>query len=161
MIAVVNCFMLWSLTWLQFLINFAFFSYEGHNLWFYITSTIFFGLTVPELFLLLSIVLSFFSVGAVIFGTRQAPKLWKRIVMVSIFSSITIGISLISLHLRHFSYQAAVNSFEFTSQRYERNLASDSKKDWLIEYLHLEKKNLEQSAENIQKYEVKYGKNEN
>ena len=153
MITCINCYLLWSLAWLLFLINLSVFSYSGKHLWFYTTVVEPFGFTIPESFIFLSVVLSLFAAGAVVFGTCSTPKLWKRVVMVSIFSAIAVGTSYLSLHLRHFSYAAAVSNRDRIFERYHLNLVSDSSEDWRADALVWDKQILDRYDEQIEVYE--------
>ena len=152
MIAVVNCYMLWALTWVQFVVNLAFFSYQGRNLWFYTTRTDLFGLTLPQLFLVLSVSLSIFAILAVSFCTWKTPRVWKRIGMVGIFSTIAIGGSFGSIHLRHYCYESALVGREQAIEAYQQLEMTEQDDDWR-EY---QKEQAEAYSDDIRRYESMY-----
>jgi len=110
MLTAVNCYLLWAITWIQFVILVAFFSYRGLNLWYYSVSGKLFGLTIPELLLAISVTLSVFAVCAVAGSTYHVPRLWKRVFAVCLFAGFAIGLSCLSLHLRHYTYACALAS---------------------------------------------------
>lgn len=47
MLTALNCYVLWGLTWLQFLTTLGCFYYNGLNLWFYVVTGHPLGLTIP------------------------------------------------------------------------------------------------------------------
>lgn len=124
MLTVANCYLLWGLTWLQFVTTLGSFSYEGRNLWFYSTTGEPLGLTIPESFLVLSLLLSAFAVCAVVGATWRVPRLWKRLFTVCLFAGMAIGLSCLSLHLRHYSYAQALESRAVAHRIYHRNLTT-------------------------------------
>lgn len=125
MITAVNCFLLWAFTWLQFVITLSSFSYHGENLWFYTVTDEHFHMTIPELFLAFSLALSLFAIVAVMGATWKEPRLWKRVLAVSIFAIIAIGLSGSNLHLRHFCYEQAVAQRTELMQFYRRAVSAN------------------------------------
>lgn len=91
-------------------------------------------------------------------GTRRTPRLWKRIVAVSVFATITIGFSFTVLHLRHYAYGQALASRAALQERYHRNLVvnNDSKDESTAFWLEWERKTLEEDTARIRRYEEKY-----
>lgn len=158
MLTAANCYLLWSFFWLQFVTSFATFSYQGWNLGPYIEDVSPFGVSLPELFAFFSVALALFALVAVIGGTRRTPRLWKRIVAVSVFTTITIGFSFTVLHLRHYAYGQALASRAALQERYHRNLVvnNDSKDESTAFWLEWERKTLEEDTARIRRYEEKY-----
>ncbi len=78
-------------------------------------------------------------------------------VMVFIFSVIAVGTSLLSLHLRHFSYAAALEARDRVFERYHLNLVSDSGEDWRAEHLTWDKMILDEYDQQIAAFEEKFG----
>lgn len=163
LVTTVNCYLLWSLTWFQFLITLCCFSYRGHNLWFYALEPDPFGLSIPETFLAFSIALSAFSFCAVAFGTWSTPRLWKRLLTVIIFAIIVLGFSCLNLHLRHYCYDQAAFHREQAQARYHRNLVLnyDSEDEWEVQNLEWDRQVVEDYDEGIRMYREKYGLPEN
>lgn len=159
MLTAANCYLLWMLTWLQFLVTLVTFSYKGKNLWFYTASGEAFGLTIPELFLVFSIALSVFAACAVAGATWQVPRLWKRLLAVIIFAGIAIGFSCVNLQLRHYIYVRALESYAERHDNYHRNLMSNynSSDEWRIQDLEREKNFLEGYDSHLKQYREKYG----
>ena len=113
-------------------------------------------MALPEFFLILSIGLSLFAIVAVIFGTRETPKLWRRIVMVTIFSAITVGFSATSLGLRGHSYNEAIRQRDEVLERYHKLLALDSSDEWVIRDINWVKRNLDFRNQEIQLFQKLY-----
>jgi hypothetical protein len=159
MLTAANCYILWAFFWLQFVTSFATFSYQGRNLGPYTLDVSPFGVSLPELFASFSVALALFALVGVIGGTRWTPRLWKRIVAVSVFAAITIGFSFTVLHLRHYAYGQALASRAALQERYHRNLVVnyDSKDESTVFWLEWERRSLEEQTEWIRRYERKYG----
>lgn len=158
MITAANCYLLWSFTWLQFVTSLSTFSYQGKNLGFYTVDADPFGVSLPELFASFSVALALFALVGVIGRTRQTPRLWKRIVAVSVFATITIGFSFTVLHLRHYAYGQALALRAALQERYHRNLVVnyDSKDESTVFWLEWESQSLEEQTEWIRRYEKNY-----
>lgn len=158
MICAVNCYLLWAFTWFQFLMNFVTFSIRGRNLPFYTAKTEPFGVSLPELFLALSIILSLFAICSVIGRTRTTPRLWKRLLAVMIFATIAIWSSCLSLHLRHYSYERALIGRDLAFEEYHWHLTTDpygdNDKEFSMTKWHL--KRVEEFDSQILNYEKKY-----
>jgi hypothetical protein len=105
-----------------------------------------------------SFALALFAVGAVIGVARRTPRLWKRLLAVSIFAAITIAFSVTVLHLRHYIYHQALESRTILQQSYHRNLVLnyDSKDESTVFWLEWERQSLEEQTEWIRRYEEKY-----
>ena len=125
MLTAANCYLLWSFTWLNFVTALGHFSYRGRNLRFYTATGEPFGFSIPEMFFGFSIALVIFAVSAVLGGTWRTPRLWKRLLAVTIFAAITLGASILNLHLRHYCYDRALESREHWQLNYQRNLSQD------------------------------------
>lgn len=159
MLTAANCYLLWGLTWLQFVIILTGFSYRGLNLWFYSAAGEPLGMTIPESFLAFSIALSVFAVGAVTAATWHVPRLWKRMFTVSLFAVMAIGLSCLSLHLRHYSYAQALEFRAESHRTYHRNLTInyDSTDDWTVQWLEWDRRVVEEYDEQLRQYRKKYG----
>lgn len=158
MLTALNSYLIWGLFWLHFVIALSTFSYRGLNLWYYTTEASPFNRSIPEIFLGFLIAASTFSFIAVIGGTGNTPRLWKRLVPVLIISTIAIGFSLLILHLRHNSYERAI---EFRSVRlddYHRNLVThhDEEDKRRTYWLDRDLKRLAEMDAAIFSYEEKY-----
>lgn len=162
MLTAVNCFLLWGLTWLQFVISLGNFSYRGTNLWFYVVEGEPLGMTIPETFLAFSIALSIFAVGAVVGGTRSEPRLWKRILAVGIFAAIAVGMSCMNVHLRHYSHGQAMKFRAAAMEDYHRNLTMkyDSTDPWDVEWLEWQRRVVDGYDRDLDLYQERYGSNE-
>ncbi len=147
-----------SFFWFQFVITFATFSYIGRNLWYYVEEPAPFGRSVPELFFAVSIALSGFAFAAVIGGAIKTPRLWKRLVPIIIFSTVTIGFSSIILNYRHVSYAQSLWLREERLNDYHRNLVTHhDEEDWIRTHsLDQDLKRLAQMDATISAYEKKY-----
>ena len=157
MVTAVNCFLLWSFTWFQFLIQLSTFSYRGWNLSPYTTTAEPFGVSTPKLFFGFSVALSVFAVTAVVGGTRSTPKLWKRLLAVSIFATIVIGFSGTILHLRHYSYRQALSHREFLQKRYDsQQLVHSDDSDDQQRWLELDRNRIRHLDAMIRRYEESY-----
>ncbi len=158
MLTAVNCFLLWGFAWLQFVTMFSCFSYQGRNLWFWTVIGKSFGFTIPESFLGVSIGMVLFAVCAVAGGTWRTPRLWKRLLTVSIFAAIVLGFSLMNLHLRHYSYDMALAAKEDLRRSYHRNLTLHYNSEDLstLQWLDWERSMLEDLNAQIRLYEQKY-----
>lgn len=154
-----NCTLLWVIAWLQFLVMRLCFAFNGRNLWFYALEPPTFGLTIPETFLAFSIALSVFAIVAVAAGTRGVPRLWKRLFTVGLFAFFAIGLSLVNLHLRHYSYRQALFFREQAQASYHRQLVLhyDSSDSWEIQRLEWRQELVEDYDREIRRYREKYG----
>ena len=159
MLTAVNAYLLWALTWLQFVTTLAVFSYRGFNLWFYSVRSDPFGLSIPEGFFVASIALSIFSLCAVIGGTTEEPRLWKRVFTIALFAGLSIGASCLNLHLRHYCYKQALHFRGEAFIRYHRNLTVDydSNDQWRKDRLEWDRHVLERYDEQIRLYRDRYG----
>lgn len=163
MLAVANCYMLWALFWIQFVSACTFFGYRGFYLNYYTTRPDPFGIALPEFFLILSVGLALLAVPAVTFGTRGTAKLWRRIVMVAIFSVITIGFSATCLRLREHSFNEAIRQRDEISRRYQKLLKLqelqnlDPTDEWVREELVWEKRKLDFRNQEIERFQEIYG----
>ncbi len=153
-----NSYLLWAFTWFQFVILLSLFSYRGNNLWLYTLSTEPTGLTIPELFLTISIALSVFAVAAVTGATGKTPRLWKRMFTVGLFAFFAIGLSCLNLHFRHYSYTAALRARGLAFEIYHRNLVvnyQSTDRD-IQQALQWDKLAVDQYDKVISEYEEKY-----
>ena len=158
MLTTVNCYLLWGFTWLQFLTTFFSFSYRGRNLSFYTVSGDPLGFTIPEMFFGFSVALAVYAVCAVVGGTWRTPRLWKRILAVGLFVIIAIGASITNLHLRHYSYNQALEwreDLEEDCRRYLR-IYNNTGEAWALESLEWERRMLRVHVADIRIYEDKY-----
>ncbi|MFC7339673.1 hypothetical protein ACFQY0_20985 [Haloferula chungangensis] len=158
LLTTVNCYLLWGLTWFQFVITLSCFSYSGRNLWFYALEPETFGLSVPETFLAFSIALSVFALCAVSVGTWRTPRLWKRLIIVGIFVAITLGFSCLNLHLRHYCYAQALFYRDQAQAKYHQNLVLnyDSEDEWVVQSLEWDQQIVDEYNEGIRLYREKF-----
>ena len=159
MLTTVNCYLLWSLSWLQFVTTFSNFTSSGDNLTFYAISGEPLGLSIPESFLFTSIALSAFAISAVVGATFRVPRLWKRLLTVCVFSVIAIGFSCINLHLRHYCYAQALRcQDEVMRLQYQRQIVYGNSTDHsILERLERGRQRLATYDELLRKYRSKYG----
>ncbi len=159
MLTALNCYVLWGLTWLQFLTTLGCFYYNGLNLWFYVVTGHPLGLTIPESFLAFSIALSLFAIGAVTGSTLRAPRLWKRLLTVGVFAALAIGLSCFNLHLRHLSYRRAIDTRAEILRGFGGHPASgsDPGNEWLAQDLQWRRSAVERYDELLSQYRAKYG----
>lgn len=157
MLAVCNCYMLWALFWAQFLTNFFFVNSMSFKLDYYIIRPDPLGIALPEFFLFLSIGVALFAMVAVAFGTRETPKLWRRLVMVAIFSAITVGYSTACLCWRGQSYDDAIRQRDTISQRYQELLKRYPRDEWIRRELYFEKRILDLRNKEIERFQELYG----
>lgn len=158
MLTVANCYLLWGLTWLQFVTTLGCFSFSGRNLWFYTVNGEPLGMTIPESFFAFSIALSVFAVAAVMGATWNTPRLWKRLFAVCLFAGMAIGLSCLSLHLRHYSYDRAIESHAEAHRIYYRKLTIhyNSTDDWIVQDLEWARRVVEEYDAQLQQYREKY-----
>jgi hypothetical protein len=158
MLTALNCQLLVSFFWFQFVINLCTFSHIGRHFWYYVEEPTPFGRSIPELFFAVSIALSGFAFAAVIGGTIKTPRLWKRLVPIVIFSTVTIGFSSIILNYRHVSYAQSLWLREEGLNDYNRNLVTHhDEEDWIrTHWLDQDLKRLAQMDATISAYEKKY-----
>jgi len=116
MITVVNCFMINSVFWMHFLTSSLAMNLSGRALFQY-HKEVLFGLNIHQSFLLVSILVSVFAMVSVILWAHRAAFLWKRVLLVSIFSSIAIGFSCLMVKMEEWSYQHAKSVLELSIQR--------------------------------------------
>ena len=153
-----NCYLVWAFFWFQFLVTFCTFSYKGRNLYYYSIKPAPFGRSIPELFFAFSIALSIFACLAIIGGTYKTPKLWKRLLPLAIFSTISIGFSHLVLNHRHTTYQQALWLRENWLTEYHRDLVTHhddedtNRSFWLDDQL----RRIAQLDSEILSYEEKY-----
>jgi len=119
-----------------------------------------FGLTLPNLYSWVAVLLIGWSIFAVIFWTRGQPNLWKRLLVVSVFSVISLIIPMFYHGCRELTYEAALRSLPSLEEEYwEKRLFYEQTTDdreFDAFRVQREKKRWEDQEEMIKKYEEKY-----
>lgn len=158
MLTAANSYMLWAFAWVQFVTNVAASSYSGRDLTWYTMKAEPFGFTIPEIYLGFSIALVVFSLCAVVGGTWRTPRLWKRLLTVLIFASITLGFSLITLHLRHYCYERALSWRKHLHWMHRSSIVAyeHTKDASMLDSINWDRQALERHEEQIRRYEEKY-----
>lgn len=92
-------------------------------------------MTVAESFLVFSVALSVFAACAVTGATLRMPRQWKRLIAVCIFASMAIGLACLSLHLRHYSFERALESRAEAYRNYSGWIAAGSTDPFVVDQL--------------------------
>lgn len=161
MITAVNCYALWSLSWMFLVFQTPMFSYRGRNLGFSYVYENLFELTIPQLFLFYAVALSIFSIVSTVLWTYKFPNLWKRIYAVSIFAIIAMGLPLWIISLREYTYEKALEEkFQLEANYNEQLLLeAEHKIHGYIDdnpYSEWIKQDQQYHDEEIRLYELKY-----
>ncbi|MGE9268444.1 MAG: hypothetical protein ACQKBY_10130 [Verrucomicrobiales bacterium] len=124
MLTAVNCYLLVVLFWLCFVVSRIALRHPWvYNLDFYnYGSERFAGLNVPELFLVAALALSLFAFASIMIGTGKTPGLWKRLLCVSLFAALAVGLPLLILAGRRHSYEFARERAYVFNYRYQAEL---------------------------------------
>lgn len=118
MITMLNCYLLWVLIHLMFVTERPLVSLTGRDLDYYSMETLF-GLNIPEIWFVVSILMTVFAYVAIIGQTRYARPFWKRLFIITIFATICNGYAFYIVSRGARSYEVAKKNLEYNQLQYE------------------------------------------
>lgn len=102
-------------------------------------------MTLPETFMVFSVVGAVYAIGAVVLGTLRTRGLWKRVLAVTIFAGIGVVVSLTNEHLGRFAYEGALFYRARVVDEYHEELIDhyDSEDDYWVWRLRYQREVIE------------------